>query len=117
MLLLCIIIQGSFSYWRAYSEYKKPYATDIGYSYKFTNYITNNCNANSTAYILNPEGIHFLKSSNNILNESSCDSLILVMSDHYDQSKIIRWVLEKYYKKTDMRFKDYQIWSSNKKLW
>ena len=38
------------------------------------------------------------------------------MKDHYDQSKIIRWFLEKNYKKTGMKFKDYQIWSSNKKL-
>ena len=52
----------------------------------------------------------------NNLVKNSCDKLILVMQDHYDQSKIIKWVLEKNYKNIDMSFKDYQIWSSNKKL-
>ena len=116
LLLLSILMQGSFSYWRAFSEFKKPYITDIGYSDQFTNYFANHCNSDSTAYILNPKGLHFFKSSKNILGKSSCEKLILVMRDHYYQSKIIRWVLEKNYKKTYMRFKDYQIWSSNKKL-
>ena len=106
-------MQGTFSYWRAFSEYKKPYVTDIGYSDQFINYITNNCNIDSTAFILNPEGLHSFKYTNNTLGKSSCGKLILVMHDHYDQSKIIRWFLEKNYKKTDMGFKDYQIWSSN----
>jgi len=116
LLLLCILMQGSFSYWRAFSEYKKPYVTDIGYSDKFTKFFANRCNSFSTAYILNPEGLHYFKSSKNILGGNSCDKLILVMHDHYDQSEIIKWVLEKNYKKTDMSFMDYQIWSSNKKL-
>jgi len=116
LLLLCILMQGSFSYWRAFSEYKKPYATDIGYTDQFTDYIANNCNVDSAAFILNPEGLHSFKYTSNSLGKNSCGKLILVMRDHYDQSKIIRWFLEKNYKKTDMRFKDYQIWSSNKKL-
>jgi len=115
LLLLCILMQGSFSYWRAFSEYKKPYVTDIGYSGQFTNYFTNYCNSDSTAFILNPEGFHFFKSSKNILGKNSCGKLILVLHDHYTQSEIIRWVLKNYVK-TDMKFKDYQIWSSNKKL-
>ena len=63
LLLLCILMQGSFSYWRAYSEYKKPYVTDIGYSDQFKSYFTNNCKADSTAYILDPRGLHFFQSS------------------------------------------------------
>ena len=116
LLLFCVLMQGSFSYWRAFSEYKKPYATDIGYSDQFTNYITNNCNAEFTAFILNLEGLRSFKSTNNTLGENSCEKLILVMRDHYEQSKIIRWVLDENYKLTDMIFKDYQIWSLNKKL-
>jgi len=116
LLLLCILMQGSFSYWRAFSEYKKPYVTDIGYSDKFTNYFINYCNSGSTAYILNPEGLHFFKSSENIHGENYCGNLILVLRDHYDQSTIIKWFLEKNYNKSDISFKDYQIWSSNKKL-
>ena len=88
----------------------------IGYSDKFTKFFANRCNSYSTAYILNPEGFHYFKSSKNILGGNSCDKLILVMQDHYDQSEIIKWVLEKNYKKTNMSFKDYQIWSSNEKL-
>ena len=42
----------------------KPYVTDIGYSDEFTNYFANNCNSDSTAYILNTDGLfHFFKSS------------------------------------------------------
>ena len=110
-LLLCILIQGSFSYWRAYSEYKKPYVTDIGYSDQFTNYITNNCNAESTAYILDPSGLNFFQSSKGDHDKKSCGKLILVLRDHYTQSEIIRWFLKKNYAKTDMKFKDYLIWS------
>ena len=112
LLLLFILMQGSFSYWRAFSEYKKPYVTDIGYSDKFTNYFSNYCNSDSTAFILNPEGLHFFKSSNNVLGKNSCGKLILVLRDHYAQSVIIRWFLKNYVK-TDMKFKDYQMWSSN----
>ena len=116
LLLFYILIQGSFSYWRAYSEYSKPYVTDIGYSEKFTNYFANQCNSGSTAYILNPEGLHSFKSYKKMIGRNACEKLILVMRDHYYQSEIIRWVLEKKYKMTDMKFKDYQIWSSNKAL-
>ena len=111
LLLLCIFMQGSFSYWRAYSEYKKPYVTDIGYSNQFTNYITNNCNANSTAYILDPSGLNFFQSSKGDHDKKSCGKLILVLRNHYTQSAIIRWFLKKNYAKTDMKFKDYLIWS------
>ena len=110
LLLLCILIQGSFSYWRAYSEYKKPYVTDIGYSDQFTNYITNNC-TNSVAYILDPGGLHFFQTSKGDHDKKSCGKLILVLRDHYTQSEIIRWFLKKNYAKTDMKFKDYLIWS------
>jgi len=95
LLLLCILMQGSFSYWRAYSEYKKPYVTDIGYSDQFTNYITNNCNTDSTASILNPDGLYFFQSFKGDNDKKSCGKLILVLRDHYTQSKIIRWFLKK----------------------
>ena len=113
LLLLCILMQGSFSYWRAYSEYKKPYITDIGYSDQFTNYITNNCDADSSASILNPDGLHFFQAFKGDHDKKSCGKLILVLRDHYTQSEIIRWFL-KNYAKTDMKFKDYLIWSRKK---
>jgi len=113
ILLLCILMQGSFSYWRAFSEYKKPYVTDIGYSEKFKNYITNNCNADSTAFILNPYGLYHFQSSKGDYDKKSCGKLILVLRDHYTQSEIIRWFL-KNYAETDMKFKDYLIWSRKK---
>jgi len=111
LLLLCVLMQGSFSYWRAYSEYKKPYVTDIGYSDQFTNYITNNCGADSTASILNPDGLHFFKSFKGNHDKKSCGELILVLRDHYTQSKIIRWFLKNNYAKNNIKFKDYLIWS------
>ena len=116
VLMLIILLQGSFSYWRAYSEYKKPYATDIGYTDQFTNYITNNCNADSAAYILNPNGLHFFTSSKGDYYKKSCGTLVMVLRDHYAKSKIIRWFLEAKYVKTNMKYKDYLMWSSNKGL-
>jgi len=116
VLMLIILLQGSFSYWRAYSEYKKPYATDIGYSDQFINYITNSCNADSAAYILDLRGLHFFQSSKGDYDKKSCGKLILVLRDHYAQSKIVRWFVEKNYVKTNMKIKDYIIWSSNKEL-
>ena len=116
LLLLCILMQGSFSYWRAFSDYRKPYITDIGYSDQFSRYFTDNCKVDSAAYILNPMGLHFFQSSKSDHDKKSCGKLILVLRDHYSQSEIIRWLLEKNYAKTDMKFKDYLIWSSNKEL-
>jgi hypothetical protein len=116
LLLLCILMQGSFSYWRAFSDYRKPYITDIGYSDQFSRYFTDNCKVDSAAYILDPMGSHFFQSSKSDHDKKSCGKLILVLRDHYSQSEIIRWLLEKNYAKTDMKFKDYLIWSSNKEL-
>ena len=114
--MLIILLQGSFSYWRAYSEYKRPYATDIGYSDIFSNYFNNNCNADSAAYILDLSGLHSFQSSKGDYDKKSCGKLILVLRDHYAQSKIVRWFVEGIYVKTSMRFKDYLIWSSNREL-
>jgi len=111
LLLLCALMQGSFSYWRAYSEYKKPYVTDIGYSDQFTNYISNECGVDSTAYILNPDGLYLFKAFKGNHDKKSCDELILVLHDHYTQSKIIRWFLKNNYAKNNIKFKDYLIWS------
>ena len=116
LLILLILLQGSFSYWRAYSEYTKPYVTDIGYSGKLTQFLTNNCNAESSAYILDPRGLFFFKSSNGSADKNACGKVVLVMKDHYEQSEIIRWLLGKNYRETDMLFKDYMIWSANKSL-
>jgi|SaaInlV_150m_DNA_3_1039698.scaffolds.fasta_scaffold13256_2 hypothetical protein len=116
LLVLLILFQGSFSYWRAYSEYTKPYVTDIGYSDKFAQFLTNNCNAESSAYVLDPQGLHYFKSSNGSADKNACDKVVLVMRDHYAQSEIIRWVLEENYRKTEMVFKDYMIWSATKDL-
>ncbi len=116
LLILIILSQGSFSYWRAYSEYTKPYVTDIGYSDKFAQFLNNNCNAESSAYILDPRGLQFFKSSTGSAEKNACGKVVLVMRDHYAQSEIIRWVLEENYRKTEMVFKDYLIWSSNKDL-
>ena len=116
LLLVSIFIQGSFSYWRAFSEYKKPYVTDIGYSDKFAQFLTNNCNAESSAYILDPRGLQFFKSSSGSADKNACGKLVLVMRDHYAQSEIIRWFIEKNYQETEMVFKDYMIWSANKDL-
>jgi len=116
VLMLIILLQGSFSYWRAYSEFKKPYATDIGYSDQFKNYISNYCNAESNAYILDPKGLKLFHSSKGGYNKKSCGTLVMVLRDHYAQSKIIRWYLEAKYVKTNMKYKDYLMWSSNKGL-
>ena len=90
--------------------------TDIGYSGKFTQYFNNNCNAESSAYILDPKGLHFFKSSSGSADKNACGKVMLVMRDHYEQSEIIRWLLEKNYQETEMVFKDYMIWSANKDL-
>jgi len=116
VLLLIIFLQGSFSYWRAYSEYTKPYVTDIGYSGEFAQYFNDNCNADSSAYTLDPRGLRFFKSSSGSADKNDCGKVVLVMRDHYAQSEIIRWVLEGNYRKTEMVFKDYMIWSANKDL-
>ncbi len=127
-LLLCIFLQGSFSYWRAFSEHRKPYITDVGYSDQFARYFDDNCNSESSAYILDTRGFRStnpvfqhadplsipldkFRAVQNTYGNNSCGMLIFVLRDHYEQSKIIRWILEKDYMLTDMEFKDYTIWS------
>ena len=128
LLLLCILMQGSFSYWRAFSDYRKPYITDVGYSDQFSRYFDDNCNSESSAYILDTQWFRntnpvFASASafsipldkfravQDTYGNNSCGMLIFVLRDHYEQSKIIRWILEKNYMQTDMKFKDYLIWS------
>ena len=111
-LSFLILIQGLFSYWRAFSEYKKPYVTDIGYSDQFLNYFNYNCLEGSAAYILDPRGLHFFITSRGKNGKKYCGDLILVLKDHFTKSEIIRWFLEKKYTKSDLKFKDYMIWTS-----
>ena len=115
-LIVFLLIQGFFSYWRAFSEYKKPYVTDIGYTEKFLNFFNNNCLSGSSAFVLDPTGIYFIKESSFGNGEKNCGNLILVLKDHFEKSQIVRWFLEKKFSKTDMEFKDYMIWTSVKYL-
>ena len=116
LILVSICLQGAFSYWRAFSEYAKPYVTDIGYSEEFSDYIVKNCDGKSSVHILDPNGIHFFKSFRGGANKKDCGKLVVVMRDHFKNSNIIKWFLEKKLYKTDMIFKDYIIWSSNKNI-
>jgi len=115
-LYIFIFIQGLFSYWRAFSEYNKPYVTDIGYSTKFLDYLNKNCVPGTSVYILDHRGLRFFRDASGGNVEKNCGDLILVLRDHYAQSQIIRWFLEKKYSKTDLEFKDYMIWTPVKHL-
>ena len=111
-----ILIQGMFSYWRAYSEFKKPYVTDIGYRDKFLDFINKNCNAGTKVYTLDPRGLNFFGKANGINVKNKCGTVILVLRDHFKKSQIIRWFIKNKYIKTNLKFKDYTIWSSIDRL-
>ena len=111
-----IVIQGLFSYWRAFSEYEKPYVTDIGYREKFLNFINKKCMAGTNLYTLDPRGLIFFAEANGKDVQKSCGTLILVLRDHFNKSQIIRWFLKNKYSKTNLNFKDYNIWSSINRL-
>ena len=109
----CVITQGGFSFWRAKSEFQRPYITDIGYTDDFNNFIYSTCPESKSISIVDPRGLHLLSSNRNLNNNFNCNNLLLVQNSHYEKSLIIQWFMKNNSVITDYSYKNYKIWTSN----
>ena len=110
LLVFVIVSQGSYSYWRAYSESIRPYITDIGYQEIFSDYVKDQCSNSARVRYVTPNGIHGYMQYGELEEEvSSCDWM-LVQKNHYDLSIVIFDLLNEKFQLSQEKFKDYLIW-------
>ncbi|MGA1547435.1 MAG: hypothetical protein ACO389_01995 [bacterium] len=110
LLVFVIVSQGSYSYWRAYSESIRPYITDIGYQEIFSDYVKDQCSNSARVRYVTPNGIHGYMQYGELEEEvSSCDWM-LVQKNHYDLSIVIHDLLNEKFQLSQEKFKDYLIW-------
>ena len=110
LLLFIIFSQGTYSYWRAYSESIRPYITDIGYQEIFSDYVKDQCSNSARVRYVTPNGIHGYMQYGELEEEvSSCDWM-LVQKNHYDLSIVIHDLLNEKFQLSQINFKDYLIW-------
>ena len=112
IILISFIIfsQGSYSYWRAYSESIRPYITDIGYQEFFSDYVKDQCPNSAKIRYVNPNGIHTYIQYGDLTKEMSSCNWLLVQKNHYDLSTIIQDSLNEKFQLSQNKFKDYLIW-------
>ncbi len=110
LISFVIFSQGSYSYWRAYSESTRPYITDIGYKEIFSDYVKNQCPDSAKIRYVNPNGIHTYMQYGDLTKEVSSCNWLLVQKNHYDLSTIIQDSLNERFQLSQNRFKYYLIW-------
>ena len=110
LLLFIIFSQGTYSYWRAYSESIRPYITDIGYQEIFSNYVKKECPNSAKIRYINPNGTHAYMQYGELKNVVSSCNWMLVQKNHYDYSTIIQDLLNEKFQLSQNKFKDYLIW-------
>ena len=112
IILISFIIfsQGTYSYWRAYSESIRPYITDIGYKEIFSDYIKKECPNSAKIRYINPNGTHAYMQYGELKDLVSSCNWMLVQKNHYDYSTIIQDLLNEKFQLSQNKFKDYLIW-------
>ena len=110
LLLFIIFSQGTYSYWRAYSESIRPYITDIGYQEIFSNYVKKECPNSAKIRYINPHGTHAYMQYGELKDIVSGCNWMLVQKNHYDYSTIIQDLLNEKFQLSQNKFKDYLIW-------
>jgi len=112
IILISFIIfsQGTYSYWRAYSESIRPYITDIGYQEIFSDYVKKECPNSAKIRYINPNGTHAYMQYGELKNVVSICNWMLVQKNHYDYSTIIQDLLNEKFQLSQNKFKDYLIW-------
>jgi len=112
LLLFVIVSQGSYSYWRAYSESIRPYITDIGYQEIFSDYVKVQCPNSARVRYVTPNGIHGYMQYGELEEEASSCDWMLVQKNHYDLSIVIHDLLNEKFQLSQEKFRDYLIWIS-----
>ena len=110
LLLTVIFTQGTYSYWRAYSESIRPYVNDIGYKGIFSEYVKNQCPSAANIEYATPTGIQRSIQYGNLEEIDPNCNWMIVQNNHYDQSTVIRDFLNDKFQLSQNKFKDYLIW-------
>ena len=110
LLLFIIFSQGTYSYWRAYSESIRPYITDIGYQEIFSDYVKDQCPNSAKIRYVNPNGIHTYMQYGDLTKVVSSCNWMIVQKNHNDLSTIIQDFLNEKFQLSQNKFKDYLIW-------
>ena len=121
LVVLFVINQGSFSYWRSWEEYKSPYLDDIGYIKVLAEKIAEHCSDKPQIRFASKLGIkkademfHYLFDPNfNGLNNTGtllCHSILVFQNKLFLQSHILSWYIKKLEPIKKMEEHNSQIW-------
>ena len=120
-ILAIVLIQGSFSYWRAAEEYRSPYLDDVGYTQVLARVVAEQCqdypqirfisgrgfkNARGMfSYRFDPELAEFNRSGT-----LDCQSLLVFQNKLLEQSPIVNWYLQLLKPLLKLEAHNNQIW-------
>ena len=125
-IILYVINQGSFSYWRSWEEYNSPYLDDIGYTKVLAQKIAEECIDKpqirfvSRHEIKNADEIFHYRFDPHLegLNKTGtlfCHSILVFQNKLLLQSPIVSWYLQQQEPLKKMEIYNNQIWITGKK--
>ena len=120
-ILAIVLIQGSFSYWRAAEEYRSPYLDDVGYTQVLARVVAEQCqdypqirfvsergikNAGKMfQYRFDPELAEF-----NREGTLHCKTLLIFQNKLFAQSPVVNWYLQLLTPVLKLETHNNQIW-------
>ena len=120
-ILAIVLIQGSFSYWRAAEEYRSPYLDDVGYTQVLARVVAEQCQdypqirfisgrgfknvGGMFSYRFDPELAEFNRSGT-----LDCQSLLVFQNKLLEQSPIVNWYLQLLKPVLKLEVHNNQIW-------
>ena len=124
-IILYVINQGSFSYWRSWEEYNSPYLDDIGYTKALAQKIAEECSDKPQIRFVSR---HEIKNTDEIfhyrfdphfegLNKTGtifCRSILVFQNKLLLQSPIVSWYLQQQEPLKKMELYNNQIWITGK---
>ena len=125
-IIMYVINQGSFSYWRSWEEYKAPYLDDIGYTKVLAQSVAENCRdypqirfASKLGLKNTDEMFHYLfEPQLKVLKKTGtlfCRSILVFQNKLLLQSPIVNWYLQQLEPLKKLEVHNNQIWIAGKK--
>ena len=126
VIIMYVINQGSFSYWRSWEEYKSPYLDDVGYTKVLAHKIAKECSDTPQIRFATIRGIknaeemfHYrfdpqlekLKKT----GTSFCHSILVFQNKLFIKSPIVSWYLQLLEPIKKMEEYNSQIWIMGRK--
>jgi len=119
-ILVIVIMQGSFSYWRAAEEHRSPYLNDIGYTQVLTKVVAEQCKDNPQIRFVSNRGFVYDKwfhfrfdpelaefDRTGVLH---CKLLLIFQNKLLEKSPIVNWYLRKLKPVLKLESHNNQIW-------